>query len=192
MLERLDITDRRAAAALGTARSRRILLALVDQERSLSELAQAAETPLNLLHHHVGKLRRLGLVEVVREQRRGGSPIKFYRAAARSFFVPAELATRAGSEGPGGAAELRKELEAALAAAHEGVLYFQGDRGPRMRVIGRAEPAMLTAEFWLVLRLDRDDAAALRDELEAVARRYVARSRPTGRRTVAHLALARR
>lgn len=55
---------------------------------SLKEAADALEMPLNSLHYYVQKFLTLGLLEVTSVQKRGGRPIKRYKAAAEAFFVP--------------------------------------------------------------------------------------------------------
>lgn len=40
------------------------------------------------MYYRVRKLERLGILQVVNEEKRKGRPIKHYRAAARAFFAP--------------------------------------------------------------------------------------------------------
>src|SRR4051812_40758344 len=88
----LEIKDARTAAVFANRRRVGILLALAGQERSLSELAAFTGERMSLLLHHVRALQAAGLVQVAREQARAGRPIRFYRAIAEAFFVPAEFA----------------------------------------------------------------------------------------------------
>lgn len=188
MLPTTQINDRHAAAVFSVRRQRQILLALIPEPRSLTQLAKLTDTRLNLLHHHVGKLMRLGLVTVVREDARAGAPIKYYQAAAANFFVPSELM----DEAPGrqAAGELRRLMDRALSQTFKGVMYFHDEQGPRMRPVMDPELRSKGTELWLDLRLSAEDANELVDELKALFHRFEGRSRPSERRLIVHGAIA--
>ena len=188
MLPTTQINDRRAAAVFHVQRQRQILLALIPEPRSLTQLAKLTDTRLNLLHHHVGKLMRLGLVTVVREDARAGAPIKYYQATAASFFVPSELMDQA--PGRGAAGELRRLMDRALSQTFKGVMYSQDGQGPRMRPVRDPEFRSKATELWLDLRLSAEDANELIDELKGLLHRFEARSRPSERRLIIHAAIA--
>lgn len=188
MLERAEIKDPSAAAVFGVPRQRRILLALIPEPRSLAQLAKLTDTRLNLLHHHIAKFMRLGLVSIVGEERRAGAPVKYYRAAARSFFVPGELMER--PPGVGMARELRRLLERGLAHSFTGVVFSHDEQGPRMRPVRDPDIHNRATELWLDLRLSEADAEELADELRRVLRRFEPRSAPAQRRLIVHVALA--
>ena len=187
MLERLNIHDAARAALLSNERQRHIVLALVDQERTQSELADLLGMKLNLLHYHLRRLVLARLVSVSRSQPRAGRAIAYYRAVARSFFVPAEIATaipdRALIE------ELRDALERSRVGTYSGILYAYDD-GPRMRVIQDRRPAHPTAELWHRMTLNDADAAALIEELKSLFARFEGRDTASGHRFVAFAALA--
>lgn len=187
MDERLEIRTAAAAAALGNARSRAVLLALATREQSLRQLAGTTGLRLNLLHYHVSRLRALALVEVVRSEKRPGRPVKIYRAVARAFLVPDRLA--GGEVGDRLSAELRERLALARArSGGEGILYFASDDGaPRMRRLGSGGPGE-AAELWALLDLGPADAAELAAEMKALLGRY--RGRAAGRAYIVHAALA--
>ena len=135
----LRITDAKVAAAFANDRQRNLVLQLVKREQSLQELAEVSKISLSLLHYHVGRLERLGLIGVVRYKARSGRPIKIFRSTARSFFVPAYLMSRSPEE------ELYAELRACLDRCRrggegEGILYFVDEHASaRMRKMrGRA------------------------------------------------------
>jgi hypothetical protein len=188
MVEVARIADSGAAAVFRSSRQRGILLALIDRERSLSELATATGAPLNLLHHHLQKLLRLGLVKIARTEKRAGAPIKHYRAVARSFFVPAELM---GAE-PGVelTSVLRERLEQSLAGSIRGAMYSQDESGPRMRLVREAGRRPVASELWLRLRLSDKDAAALAEEIRQLLHRFHARRGSSRRSYLVHAALA--
>lgn len=187
VIETADITDPAAAAVFANPRQRRILLSLVQQERSLTELAGLTGAPLNLLHHHMRKLMSLGLVAITRRQARAGAPIKFYRATASRFFVPADF----GSVGSGDpmSVRLRNALDRSLADTLSGVLYSHDDAGPRMRLVRKAPSRATATELWLDLQLSDADAAALADEFKALLKRFEPRARHSGRRYIVHAAV---
>ena len=191
MHETLKIQSAPAAAALEHPTSRRILLELVAQERSLQELARATGLTLSLLHHHVGRLLALGLIEITREERRAGRPVKRYRAVARAFFVPASLGTH------GAAAALARELRAGLDRERArrddaGAAYFVDDAGaPRMRRV-RGRGGQGAFEAWVTLSLTPADAENLGDEIRALFARYAHRGGGAARSILAYCAFAER
>jgi Helix-turn-helix domain len=187
--ETTEITDQAAARVFDDPRLRKIVLALIPQERSLTGLAALMGMRLKLLHHHMQKLSRLGLVQIVRRQPRAGAPIKFYRATALAFFVPAELAR----ENPDDqmAKQLRAALDRSRTAALIGVMYSHDGAGPRMRLIRNPEHETTSVEFWRELRLRNADATELAKALKALLRRFEKRSGDAGRRYIIHAALAR-
>lgn len=77
-----------AAWAFTDHRRLRFLEPFMRHPTSLKEAADALEMPLNSLHYYVQKFLTLGLLEVTSVQKRGGRPIKRYKAAAEAFFVP--------------------------------------------------------------------------------------------------------
>jgi DNA-binding transcriptional ArsR family regulator len=186
--ETIQIVDPRAAAVFAAPRQRKILLSLVDEERSLSQLARLTETPLNLLHHHVRKFRQLGLVIIAREEPRAGAPIKYYRATARAFFVPAELMPA--DLDAGLTAKLRDRLARSVARAIQGVVYSHDGKGPRMRIVRDMEPRTTAIELWVEIDLAEADAAALANDLRALLHRFDGRTRKTRRRYLIHAAMA--
>ena len=76
------VRDPKMAAALSDPLRRRVVLLLAKRERSLGELALAADVELKRLHYHVGVLQALGLVVVTGRRPRAGRPAKLYRAVA--------------------------------------------------------------------------------------------------------------
>ncbi len=191
MNETLKIQSTRAAAAFEHPTSRRIVLELVAKEQSLRELARATGLSLSLLHYHVGRLRALGLIEIAREERRPGRPVKRYRAAARTFFVPAGLEARGAGEA------LARELAAALQrdrirSDDAGAAYFVDDAGaPRMRRV-RGRGGQGAFEAWVTLSLTPRDAEDLGDEIRALFARYANRGGGAAHRILAYCAFAER
>ena len=188
MRENLNIADPRAAATLESPRQRRILLLLVERARSMSELSRLTQAPLNLLHHHVRKLVSLGLLRIEREEARSGAPVKFYRATARAFFVPAELMKQV----PGASQDalLRESLARSLALSLQGVVYFHDGQGPRMRLVREPGRRATAAETWLELHLSDAAAGELEQEIRSIFLRFQSRPGKGGRRYLVHAAIA--
>ena len=69
--------------------------ALTGREASVGALARELDWPLDTAHYRVKKLLRLGLLRVVREEKRAGRPVKVYRAVADAFFLPYSSFTHA-------------------------------------------------------------------------------------------------
>ena len=170
MPEVLTIGDPAAAAALALPRSRAILFALVREGASVQILSARLALSLSLVHYHVRKLCRLGLVRVERTEPRAGRPVAIYRAVADCFLVRAELA----HVSPSGA--LHAELDAYLErdAARRppaAILYEVGEDGvPRMRRVRSGGSA--AGEWWARLRLNDAEATSLAEEVRGVLGRY--------------------
>jgi DNA-binding transcriptional ArsR family regulator len=188
VLDSVTIDNPAKAAVLANHRQRRILLSLVEKERSLSELSGLTDTPLSLLHHHISKLMRLGLVAIAHEEARAGSPIKYYRATAESFFVPAHLMVTLPGEGM--QQRLRELLDRGLTHAIQGVRFGVENGRPRMFLVRSPTPGRTSLELWLDLRLSRADAKALAGELQALMQKFEARAAEQGSRYIVHTALA--
>lgn len=190
MLDKIDIENERAAAAFSNTRVRALILHLVGDERSLTQLRPITGMGLSLLSYHVQKLLRLGLVKITREWARGGRPVKFYRATARSFFVSSHLCQVL----PGDhlSIELRASLERARRSNQsEGMLYsYEPGVGPRMRRLTDGASANAT-EIWSVLKLSTGQAGKLAEEMRALIARYEA-GPGTGVGYLVHAALAPR
>lgn len=79
------ITDEAAARAL--AQDHRFLRHFLTPQQSPSDVAAGVGIAANLAHHHVRRLEVLGLLE---EQRRGGGKV-YYQLTAQQFRVPMDL-----------------------------------------------------------------------------------------------------
>ena len=185
------VADPAAAAVFASSRLRRLLMLFASGPLSLSEAAARGNLDLKRLHHHAGRLTRLGLLEVCGQRPRAGRPIKLYRAVSDAFFIPEELFPQPFGE------ELSDELRDCLAAqsarSSRGLLLTVGPNGePLGRVIKTEEDSADAFEFWRVLRLSHDDVAKLRSEIEAVFRSFQARSKGPSCVYLLHAAAARR
>lgn len=174
------------AHVLADPRRRRLLLSLIDQERSLKGVADLNKLPLNLAHYHLNKLLSAELVEITRQQKRAGRPVRFYRARYSAYFIPAALLRSPPMEKL--ARGLATALENARHRSGAGVLLDVDDSGrARMREVAGSGP--LPLEVWRRLTLSRKEAEALFDELTASIHRYEHLGRGRSTWTI-HLALA--
>ena len=184
----LKISSQTAAAAFEHPQSRRVLLSLIGAAKSLGDLQGETGLSLSLLHYHVGRLRRLGLIEIESEEPRHGRPVKRYRACAERFFVPAAFS----AGGPGEA--LSRQLKASLdrertRRGDEGVEYHLENGKPRMsRVCGESEPS--SVELWMMLSLTSDQVRMLASDLRRLLERYHSASVPNATPMIAYCAFA--
>lgn len=190
MKDTIDIDDPRAAAVFAHLRQRQIVMALVEKEHSLSQLAKITETPLSLLHHHIRKLRALKLVAITQQRARAGAPIKLYRATARAFFVPAKLIRTAPTATLN--EKLRAALERSLAGAYKGILYTHDRNGARMQMVTDPASAGIATELWGEMQLSEADALALAAEFKRLLKRYESRRGNARHRYIVHAAIATR
>ncbi|WP_102128047.1 hypothetical protein [Deinococcus planocerae] len=91
---------------------------LMTREASAGEVARETKSPVKRAHHLLTRLLGAGLIEVTGERKRGGRPVKLYRAA-RSYEVPFALTDAA-------------TLEELVAALHRPFLeaYFRARARP--------------------------------------------------------------
>jgi Helix-turn-helix domain len=189
MKERIVITEAAAAAVFASPRQRDIVQTLMAEEMTAAELARATHTPLSLSLYHMSKCVALGLIEVVRQKRRAGRAAKYYRATAKTFFVPAELMV----ELPGTrlTQQLRQALDAFLARATKGVNFSHDGHGPRVELVKEPteQPPML--ELWLDVNLSKADGRRCASELKAVIDRFQTSQSNKEPRHLVHVALVR-
>jgi DNA-binding transcriptional ArsR family regulator len=191
VIDTLTIESKKAAAALEHPRSRQIILDMVPGARSLQELADATGLSLSLLHYHVKRLQRFGLIRVVRKDKRAGRSVNRYRAVARRFLVPGDLATH------GGGAALLRELRAGLDRArargdNADVVYFVDAAGVPRMLRRPLETKRSAFEVWFALFLTPHDIKALSGELRAMFGRYSQRSSTAAQPVIGYCAFAPR
>ncbi len=189
MRECLTIHDRAAAAVFGAATQARIVQTLIPAELSLSALSRVTQLQLSLLHYHIERFVKLGLVEVIRVERRAGRPVKHYRATARSFFVSSELLAKL--PGVEMAGRLRHALDRNQVRTVEGINFtHDGDR-PCVYLVKSPDSQANALELWLDIGLTNDDAAAFIADMRALADRYRPQGRDDMPRYLVHMAAVR-
>lgn len=173
VLSRFEVTDTRVAATFLVSRTRRLLLAFVDEPLSVSQAAVRVGQPVERVHYHVTSLAKKRLLRVEREEKRSGRPIKYYRAVAHSFFVPLTLLER--SPGAGLAAELRHRLDEELfSSPDDGVLFFTEDGEPRVSRFGQTRTCGSAGEFWHIVSLTPERVRAFSADLKVLMGKYEA------------------
>lgn len=90
----------------------RVLRALVDEEKTATQLVGEIEEAPSNLHYHVEQLRGAGLVELVRESPKRGTTEKYYRAVAKRFEIAPGLLKLAATD-----AEVEHETLSLVSAA---------------------------------------------------------------------------
>ncbi len=182
------IDDDRRAAAFSSPLRRRLVLSLVPREQSVKELSDCLGVEMKRLHYHVTALLALGLVTIAREQPRAGRPVKFYRAASRSFLVLDNVASTAPADAL--ASSLREALQQQRERSSGGFLYDADANGRlRMRrVEARGRHPAAAIEQWRVMKLSGADSARLAQELSECVARYA--DSPSGQAYIVHLAVA--
>lgn len=189
------VTDPAGIRLLLDPEMRRILAALTDSERRLSDVAVELGVPLNSLLYRVRSLVRAELVQITRQTRRAGRPVKWYRAVARSFFIPFNDGPADVPEAFSRADEDRRHAQYIWSMSRAGLAYLdawglhdwglrfdldrQGnlvlqhavDEDSAPDVLDPRSPAFLN--IWLEdLALDFEQAKELQRELAGIYRRY--------------------
>lgn len=167
----MKVTDLRVARVFLLSDKRRLLLELVEKARTVTEAAALLQRPVSWVHYHVMDLLDRGLVRVEWEKKRGGRPIKYYRAVSAEFKVPVELL----EVGPGArlAAELRASLDEQLFQSEDAWVHFYVEEGrPKISKFGGRDANARAAEFWQVVFLTEDEVRSFRAELQALMNRY--------------------
>lgn len=86
--EFLHIVDPVLAELITDPQLRRYIATFLERECSVGEAAKELEVSPQAMLYWTRKLVKLGLLKVVREERRRGKPIKYYRSVADGFFIP--------------------------------------------------------------------------------------------------------
>lgn len=68
------------------------------REETVASAARTLGCKVNAMHYRARTLLDAGLLEVVREKKRAGLPVKVYRSVADAFFIPFELSRHADRE----------------------------------------------------------------------------------------------
>lgn len=181
----------KAAALLLDPRQVRYLEPFLGCEATISEAARQLGEPVNAVHYRVRKMLRLGLLEVKREQRRAGSPTRWYGSTSERFFAPFR-------DSPGATladaltateAEWQQRLMRGLAGAMQqaapgaewGVEFSRRDDGqtrkrlsrhPRSTNTGHVTATLNWWNWWEEIDLSHEEAENLTQDLRDLLARY--------------------
>ncbi len=204
------ITDPAQAKALTDVKLIGFVQAFIGQERNVSEVADLWQTRVDAAYYRVRQLERLGLIEVSNRVKRAGRDLKLYRAVTDNFFIPLGIIPEATLEAFLEATSqhfqtlmLRSQARAIHVSFRQGQL---GDWGIRIgqdaagrsmvQLADRAgndpdldDPTFpLIVAAWPQLRLDFDDARAIRNELFALFQKF--QNRGGAKKYLFHFAIA--
>lgn len=104
------VEDAEQAQLLSDPGSLVFLQPFLGREASVSQAARELGRPLDTVRYRVRRFLAAGLLEVTREARRPGRPIRYYRTVADGFVVPFELTPYA---------EIEERVRATLRAGDE-------------------------------------------------------------------------
>jgi hypothetical protein len=185
MRERVSVQNAAAATLLSRPRLQGVVAAMIEQNCTMAELVNRSGMSYSLLSHHLKRMVALGLVRVVGHCARAGRASPIYRAAARSYFLPAALCQALPGE------QLALEMRQALQRLHgaKGLLLWS-EGGPRMSLV-RDPTRADTQELWMRLRLSPAAARQFNEEQRALFERWRAQESATGTRYLVHAACAR-
>jgi hypothetical protein len=189
MQQLMKINQHAAASIFTSPVQSKIVQTLIGEASTLARLARSTQIPLSLLHYHVAKCLKLGLLKVERLEQRSGRPVKHYRATARTFFVPAKLLTRL----PGAelTAQLREALDRNQGRSVSGVNFTHDGNRPCVFLVKDRARQSSAIELWLDIGLSNSNATALIDELKAVLERYRQLDDKSESRYLVHMAAAK-
>jgi predicted ArsR family transcriptional regulator len=95
----------------------RLVEAFVDKPRTAKQVAEIIGQKPTKLYHHVDALERVGLIELVKTQKKRGTIEKYYRTVAKRFSVDSGMFTMRGNH-----KELLGEFRAMFATMLENTL----------------------------------------------------------------------
>lgn len=83
------------AAILDDRALARFFHPFLGREKTVSQAAAEVGCKLNAMHYRVKTFLEVGLLKVIREEKRAGRPVKVYRSVADAFFVPFQFTAHA-------------------------------------------------------------------------------------------------
>lgn len=191
------LSDPEAARVVADPAAQRLLRPFLGRENTAKAAAEVLGVSLSLMAYWLGRFQKLGLVVLVRAEKRAGRPVKVYRTTADAFVAPFELlpsATLMEFFGSFGEAQQRRFVRAlgrvseAMAAGDWGLRLSRRDDGKvRIDAVlhtlrGDTETDFLAPEFpaawqsFSTVRLSFEEAKGLQHELAALWERYAGKS----------------
>lgn len=87
----MRLSNPEAARLVMDENAQRLLRPFLGQENTAKAAATKVGVSLSLTAYWLGRFQKLGLIELVREEKRAGRPVKVYRTTADVFVAPFEL-----------------------------------------------------------------------------------------------------
>ena len=182
----LTITNPQAAQALLDPVSTRFLKPFMACESTMKDAANTLGVRMNVMFYWINRLCVLGLLRVVRTEKRSGRAIRYYRWSADAFFVPFAGTGATTPEEMRTKIELNahKRLTRALVAASPSVgvlihcgpcerLTFDFNHTPNPASNRKNDPvAPAVVDEWYPLELDFQSAKRFQSELHDLLERY--------------------
>lgn len=162
-MKRLHRLDRAQLRLLADPLRQEILTLLCREALSTAQLAERMTRPPSNLYYHVNRLRKAGLIRVVRRQQVRGAVEVFHRAVAESFTAPPALLRT------GHAAQ--SDVVAAVETMAQGVVARFADSAARGLIGGDAGRTMPMVTS-LTVRTTPARMAKLRARLERCIRAF--------------------
>jgi len=184
--EWFEVTTEEQASWLSTPSKRRFLLPFLCRDRTIKAASAETDCTLEVMYYRVQQLQRAGLVHMVREEARGGRAIKHYRTVADQFFIPYtrmalnsledevlsqwQVPLRQLSRGIAGVMRQHAYEGQYLSRLPSGEVSYAG--GPAAAYTDSSGTPRLALDAIGELRLSRDQAAAFRQGLIGLLRRF--------------------
>jgi hypothetical protein len=182
-----EVTDTEQARLFSDPAALRYLKPFLGREQTVSAAAREAGCSLETMLYRVRTFVRAGLLAVIREQKRAGRPIKYYRTVADGFFIPFALTPYTDLEALLSSVDserqqvfIRTVAQLLREAGIEGRrIYRKGDEihseaAPSLKgSLDFQHPSLRHGlDVSSELSLTRESAAALNQELRALLERY--------------------
>jgi hypothetical protein len=192
--EYLRIEEPKIAAALVDPNKQKFFAPFFARETTIAEAARVARVSTLLMYRHVKRFEALGLLKVTRSEARRGRAVQYYQTVAKEFFIPAQvLPLETTLEVVERNAQklflhnLGKTLMNQEEAADLGTRILPSETNPGMAATYIAlkpgenwNPSVVKdvalVETWVNLRVSREEAKALQQELEQIVERFQERS----------------
>ncbi len=202
----LEITNTKAAAYLCNPQRSVFLYPFIGRERSASEVAQEYKANLKAYLYQIERMQQLGLLRHTQTKTRKGSPVKYYRAVADSFFVPFTATNLESLESMvdawsqslqpvflksfiHGLESTGEHWGVRIARENNGLLSIAAANNAVAALDLLAPDVPVLLEGWLTdLHLDQTDAKAFQHELVSLYLRYLGRN--GAQRYIIRMALA--
>ncbi len=191
------VRDAEQARLLSDPKSFHYLEPFIAQTRTVTAAAEEVGCNVDTMLYRVKVFLKVGLLKVVREEKRAGRPIKHYRSGSDAYFVPFEVTPYAGLEERIAEMRLANGIEIVPAMARllrefgwEGQRIYRHPKGEVWRESALDaevslpdfnDPSLpIGRQFFSELYLLDEDARALQRELYEVWGRYEKKSERGG------------